>query len=62
MIHIPDLARELGIDLPVELFDEIIITRFRILPIFFPAENIPPSGFREEFCGQWRMRKHLNLM
>ncbi|MCI2056130.1 MAG: dihydroxy-acid dehydratase [Oscillibacter sp.] len=63
MIHIPDLARELGIDLPVELFDEI---NHKIPHI----ANILPSGKHPTeamwFAGgipavQWRMRKYLNL-
>ena len=63
MIHIPDLARELGIDLPVELFDEI---NHKIPHI----ANILPSGKYPTECMwfvggipavQWRMRKHLNL-
>lgn len=63
MIHIPDLARELGIDLPVELFDEI---NHKIPHI----ANILPSGKYPTECMwfaggipavQLRMKKYLNL-
>ncbi len=62
MIHLPDLARELDIDLPIELFDEIN----QKIP---HVANILPSGKHPTECMwfaggipavQWRMREYLD--
>lgn len=63
MIHLPDLARELGIDLPVELFDEINHQVPHVANIL-PSGRWPTETFW--FAGgvpmvQWMMRDHLDL-
>lgn len=62
-LHLPSIARELGIELPPELFDEIN----RVIP---HIGNINPSGqhLTESFwfaggipAVQWALREHLDL-